>query len=72
MHSALWRRGLAGTSAKLVCGASTEHVLGWFLEEQCEEVASMHALLAVIDRAGADHMLLVEDYLIRSGGLTAD
>jgi ferritin len=49
-----------------------EHFLGWFLEEQREEVASMHALLAVIDRAGTEHMLLVEDYLIRSGGVTAD
>ena len=49
-----------------------EHFLGWFLEEQREEVASMHALLAVIDRAGTDHMLLVEDYLSRSGGVTAD
>jgi len=49
-----------------------EHFLGWFLEEQREEVASMHALLAVIDRAGTDHMLLVEEYLARSGGVTAD
>jgi bacterioferritin B len=49
-----------------------EHFLGWFLEEQREEVASMSALLAVIDRAGTDHMLLVEDYLSRSGGVTAD
>ena len=31
-----------------------------------------HALLAVIDRAGTDHMLLVEDFLARSGGVTAD
>jgi bacterioferritin B len=48
-----------------------EHFLGWFLEEQREEVASMSALLAVIDRAGTDHMLLVEDYLVRTGGVTA-
>jgi ferritin len=48
-----------------------EHFLGWFLDEQREEVASMNALLAVIDRAGTDHMLLVEDYLVRSGGVTA-
>jgi bacterioferritin B len=41
-----------------------EHFLGWFLEEQREEVASMSALLAVIDRA-ATNMLLVEDYLSR-------
>ena len=43
-----------------------EHFLGWFLDEQREEVASMAALLAVIDRAGTDNMLLVEDYLTRT------
>jgi len=43
-----------------------EQFLGWFLDEQREEVASMSTLLAVIDRAGTDNMLLVEDYLSRS------
>jgi ferritin len=43
-----------------------EHFLGWFLDEQREEVASMAALLAVIDRAGTENMLLVEDYLGRT------
>ena len=47
-----------------------ERFLGWFLDEQREEVASMSALLAVIDRAGTDNMLLVEDYLAR-GSVTA-
>lgn len=42
-----------------------EQFLGWFLAEQREEVASMAALLAVIDRAGTDNMLLVENYLSR-------
>jgi bacterioferritin B len=42
-----------------------ERFLGWFLDEQREEVASMSSLLAVIDRAGTDNMLLVEDYLDR-------
>jgi ferritin len=42
-----------------------EHFLGWFLEEQREEVASMSSLLAVIDRATTANMLLVEDYLAR-------
>ncbi len=50
---------------------SGEHFLGWFLDEQREEVASMKALLAVIDRAGTDHMLLVEDFLARTGGVSA-
>jgi ferritin len=49
-----------------------EHFLGWFLDEQREEVASMNALLAIIDRAGTDNMLLVEAYLGRSGGVTAN
>jgi len=44
-----------------------EQFLGWFLDEQREEVASMSALLSVIDRAG-DNLLLVEDYLVRQGG----
>lgn len=43
-----------------------EHFLGWFLEEQREEVASMNALLAVVDRAGTNNMLLVEDHLSRA------
>ena len=42
-----------------------EQFLGWFLAEQREEVASMGNLLAVIDRAGTDNLLLVEDYLAR-------
>jgi ferritin len=42
-----------------------EHFLGWFLEEQREEVASMASLLAVIDRASPGNMLLVEEYLAR-------
>ena len=40
-----------------------EQFLGWFLAEQREEVASASALLAVIDRAGVENMLLVEAYL---------
>jgi ferritin len=42
-----------------------EQFLGWFLAEQREEVASMADLLSVIDRAGTQNMLLVEDYLAR-------
>jgi ferritin len=55
--------------ARLVALARDEHdfvgeqFLGWFLAEQREEVASAAALLAVIDRAGVDNMLLVEEYL---------
>ena len=48
-----------------------EQFLGWFLEEQREEVASMSALLAVVDRAGGDKLLLVEDYLNRTAAVAA-
>ena len=48
-----------------------ERFLGWFLDEQREEVASMSGLLAVVDRAGTDNMLLVEEYLAR-GTVAAD
>ena len=44
-----------------------EQFLHWFLEEQREEVSSMSALLATVERA-AGNMLLVEDYLARRGG----
>lgn len=49
-----------------------EHFLGWFLEEQREEVASMTSLLAVIDRATTANMLLIEDYLTRIAVPAAD
>jgi bacterioferritin B len=43
-----------------------EQFLHWFLQEQREEVASMSHLLATIERAG-DNLLLVEGYLARTG-----
>jgi bacterioferritin B len=49
-----------------------EQFLGWFLDEQREEVASMSTLLSVIDRAGVDNLLLVEDYLSRAAGVVAE
>ena len=45
-----------------------EQFLGWFLQEQREEVASMSSLLAVVERASASNLLLVEEYLARTGG----
>ena len=44
-----------------------EQFLHWFLQEQREEVASMSALLAIVERA-ADNVLLVEEYLARESG----
>ena len=49
-----------------------EQFLGWFLEEQREEVASMSGLLSVVDRAGTTNMLLVEDYLSRTSGSASE
>ena len=49
-----------------------EQFLGWFLEEQREEVASMSALLSTLDRAGMTNLLLVEDYLSRSTVVAAE
>jgi ferritin len=43
-----------------------EQFLGWFLEEQREEVASMSDLLAVVRRAAESNLLLAEDYLARN------
>jgi ferritin len=41
-----------------------EEFLNWFLKEQREEVASMSALLRVVERA-KDNLLLAEEYLSR-------
>jgi ferritin len=43
-----------------------EQFLHWFLQEQREEVASMSELLRIVERAG-DNVLLVEEYLARTG-----
>ncbi len=43
-----------------------EQFLHWFLTEQREEVASMSALLAVVERAAETNLLLAEDYLARN------
>lgn len=44
-----------------------EQFLDWFLQEQREEVASMAALLKVVERAAASNLLLAEEYLARVG-----
>jgi len=41
-----------------------EQFLHWFLQEQREEVSSMSALLAVVERSH-DNVMLIEDYLAR-------
>jgi ferritin len=42
-----------------------EQFLHWFLQEQREEVSSMSALLAIVERA-RDNLLLAEEYLART------
>jgi len=49
-----------------------EQFLHWFLQEQREEISSMSALLAVVERAQASNVLLVEEYLARAGGGEAE
>jgi bacterioferritin B len=51
---------LARTEGDLV----GEQFLHWFLQEQREEVSSMSALLAVVERS-TDNVMLIEDYLAR-------
>lgn len=43
--------------------------LDWFVEEQFEEVTSMEELLQIVERAGEDGLLAVEEYLDREGKL---
>jgi bacterioferritin B len=45
-----------------------EQFLGWFLDEQREEVSSMSSLLALVERAEGPNVLLVEEYLARQAG----
>jgi len=51
---------LARTEGDLV----GEQFLHWFLQEQREEVSSMGALLAVVERS-RENVMLIEDYLAR-------
>ncbi|WP_230990439.1 ferritin [Rhodococcus oxybenzonivorans] len=50
-----------------------EQFMQWFLKEQVEEVASMHTLLTIVDRAG-DNLFNVENFVARemSGVARAD
>ncbi|MDH3227128.1 MAG: ferritin [Thermoleophilia bacterium] len=45
---------------------AAQQMLQWFIAEQVEEVATMSELLSVVRRAGAENLLLVEDYISRS------
>lgn len=41
--------------------------LDWFVNEQFEEVTSMDEMLDVVDRAGEENLLAVEEFLAREG-----
>ncbi len=45
-----------------------QNFLGWFVNEQLEEVSSMDNLLKVVQRAGEQNLLYVESYLARQHG----
>ncbi len=47
--------------------AIAERFLDWFVNEQHEEVTSMRALLDVVEHAGEDNLLAVEQHLAREG-----
>lgn len=52
-----------------------QRFLDWFVTEQLEEVSTMSALLGIIERAGEENLLYVEEYLTRhgvQGGQSAD
>jgi ferritin len=46
----------------------TQNFLQWFMNEQLEEVSTMDTLLKVVERAGPDRLLQVEEYILRRGG----
>jgi ferritin len=50
----------------------THNFLQWFVTEQLEEVASTSTLLKIVQRAGENNLLTVEEYLVRNGRLGAD
>ena len=44
-----------------------QRFLDWFVDEQFEEMSTMGDLLQVVERAGEDELLRVEEYLERGG-----
>lgn len=54
--------------AKQESDYTTDAFLQWFVQEQLEEVSSMQDLLSIVQRAGEDNLLRVEEYLARRGG----
>ncbi|QSR86299.1 ferritin [Candidatus Methylacidiphilum infernorum] len=46
---------------------TSDNFLQWFVKEQLEEVTLMDQLLKMVQRAGKEQIMLVEDYLARKG-----
>ncbi len=44
-----------------------QRFLDWFVDEQFEEMSTMGDLLQVVERAGEDQLLRIEEYLERGG-----
>jgi bacterioferritin B len=69
-----WEEDVTGQIYGLVDMAKQEnnHIalrfLDWFVTEQLEEVNSIGTLLGIVQRAGEDNLLQVEDYLARQSG----
>lgn len=47
---------------------TTDNFLQWFVQEQLEEVSSFENLLRVVQRAGEENLLRVEEYIARERG----
>ena len=68
-----WERTVTQQIYDLVelCQKERNHIalrfLDWFVTEQLEEVTTIGTLLGVVERAGEDNLLYVEDYLSRHG-----
>lgn len=59
-----------------LCQAERNHIalrfLDWFVNEQLEEMSTIGTLLGVVQRAGEDNLLYVEEYVARHGAELAD
>ncbi len=69
--SLAWEETVTKQIYGLVDAAKTDNnyiairFLDWFVTEQLEEVSSMAQLLSIVQRAGDDNLLFVENYLVR-------
>ena len=57
--------------AKAESDYTSDNFLQWFIKEQLEEVSAMQNLLSIVQRAGENNLLRVEEYLARESGKMA-